>query len=350
MRGLRSGADGLHRSLRELNPANRLHRHDDEPGPRPRWRRHRSPRAEHVRGAGPSFQPGARGTSRDRFLGRLCARGRAPEDDLQQPVQVRDCRGGPRALRLRAHVPDAQRPSPDHDRDLPRGRASARVARRNGFSSMRKVRVLCFAVSLDGFAAGPDQSLENPLGVRGTELMEAFFATREFRKMHGEEGGETGIDNRMAERSFEGIGAFILGRNMFGPVRGPWPDESWKGWWGDEPPYHVPTFVLTHHARKPVEMKGGTVFHFVTGGIHEALDRAKAAAGAGDVRIGGGVSTVRQYLGERLIDEVHLVVRPVLMGTGEHLYRDLDLHALGYECAESVVGERATHVFLRKRA
>jgi dihydrofolate reductase len=213
-----------------------------------------------------------------------------------------------------------------------------------------KVRVMCFGLSLDGFGAGPDQSLENPLGVGGLEMMEWVFPTRVWRKQHGEDGGETGVDNRMAERSFEGMGAWILGRNMFGPVRGPWPDESWKGWWGDEPPYHVPTFVLTHHARKPLEMKGGTVFHFVTGGIHAALERAKAAAAGRDVRIGGGVATVREYLRAGLIDEVHLAMRPVLLGSGEHLLRDLDLRSLGYECAELVAGDRATHVFLRKRA
>ena len=213
---------------------------------------------------------------------------------------------------------------------------------------MSKLRVLCFGMSLDGYSAGPDQDLQNPLGVRGLEVMEWFLETRTWRAMHGQEGGETGVDNRMAERSFENIGAWILGRNMFGPVRGPWPDESWRGWWGEEPPYHVPTFVLTHHARRPLEMKGGTVFHFVTGGIHEALERARAAAGARDVRLGGGVSTVRQYLQARLIDEMILAVRPVLLGTGEHLMQGLDLRTLGYACAESITGERATHFILRK--
>ena len=216
---------------------------------------------------------------------------------------------------------------------------------------MQKVRVLSFAVSLDGYGAGPDQGLNNPLGVNGPEIMEWFFPTRFFRAMHGQgTGGETGIDNTMAEQSFDNIGAWILGRNMFGPVRGPWPDESWKGWWGEEPPYHVPAFVLTHYARPPLAMKGGTEFRFVTEGIHAALERAKAAAGGKDVRIGGGVSTVRQFLQAGLVDELHLAVRPVLLGAGENLFNGLDLRALGYECAESVAGEQATHVFLRKRA
>lgn len=214
---------------------------------------------------------------------------------------------------------------------------------------MSKVRVQSFAVSLDGYSAGPSQDLQNPLGVGGVNLMEWFFHSRFWREMHGQEGGETGIDNDMAKLGFENLGAWILGRNMFGPVRGPWPDESWKGWWGDEPPYHVPTFVLTHHARKPLEMKGGTTFHFVTGGIHEALDRARKAAGSRDVRVGGGVATVRQFLEARLIDELHLPVRPILMGHGESLFAGVDLPALGYEVTRTVAGERATHVFLRRK-
>lgn len=215
---------------------------------------------------------------------------------------------------------------------------------------MSRLLVKSFAVSLDGFGAGPDQSLEHPLGVRGPELMEWFFHTDLWKKMHGLPGdGETGIDNRMATQGFAGIGAWILGRNMFGPVRGPWPDESWRGWWGDEPPYHTPVFVLTHHARAPLVMAGGTTFHFVTGGIHAALQQAKAAAGDKDVRLGGGAATVRQYLRERLIDELHLAVSPVLLGCGEPLYHGIDLHALGYECVESLAGERATHVTLRKK-
>jgi len=212
-----------------------------------------------------------------------------------------------------------------------------------------KLLVRSFAVSLDGYGAGPGQDLENPLGVRGPELMEWFFHTRAWRRMHGEAGGEAGVDNRLAEQGFEGIGAWILGRNMFGPVRGPWPDESWKGWWGNEPPYHTPVFVLTHHPRPPLQMAGGTEFRFVTDGIHAALEQATAAARGRDVRVGGGVSTVRQYLHARLIDELHLALRPVLLGRGEHLFHGLDMHALGYECTTCLAGERATHVFLRRR-
>jgi dihydrofolate reductase len=215
---------------------------------------------------------------------------------------------------------------------------------------MQKLRVQCFSISLDGFSAGPDQSMQNPLGVRGTELMEWFFPTRFFQKMYGQGEGETGTDNRLAEQGFHNVGAWILGRNMFGPVRGPWPDESWKGWWGEEPPYHVKTFVLTHHARAPIKMKGGTEFIFVTDGIESALEQAKAAAGGKDVRLGGGVSTVRQYLHARLIDEMHLSVRPVLLGEGENLHEGLNLPSLGYEVAEQITGERASHVFVRKRA
>jgi dihydrofolate reductase len=214
---------------------------------------------------------------------------------------------------------------------------------------MSKVRVMCIAQSLDGFGAGPDQSLENPLGVNGPRIFEWFFPTRTFRKMHANDDGETGVDNAMAAASFENMGAWILGRNMFGPVRGPWPDESWRGWWGDEPPYHVPTFVLTHHARPPLVMKGGTTFHFVTGGIHEALERAREAAGSRDVRIGGGMSTIRQYLEAGLVDDMHIGMRPVLLGRGEPLMRALDLAALGYECMKSVAGERATHFFIERR-
>jgi dihydrofolate reductase len=214
--------------------------------------------------------------------------------------------------------------------------------------TMAKVRVESFGMSLDGFSAGIDQDLENPLGVHGPEIMEWFFPTHVFKSMHGQGEGEKGVDNAMAEQGFENIGAFILGRNMFGPVRGPWPDESWRGWWGEEPPYHTPVFVLTHHPRASLKMKGGTEFHFVTDGIRAALERARLAAGGRDVRIGGGVATVREYLRERLIDELHLPVRPVLLGAGENLLLDLDLRALGYECYKSVAGERATHIFLRK--
>lgn len=215
---------------------------------------------------------------------------------------------------------------------------------------MSKLRVQSFAVSTDGYGAGPNQNLQNPLGVRGPELMEWFFHTRSWSTMHGQEEGETGVDNGIVAQGFAGIGAWILGRNMFGPVRGAWPDDSWKGWWGDEPPYHTPVFVLTHHPRPTLKMAGGTEFHFVTEGIHAALELARAAARGRDVRLGGGVSTVRQYLRARLIDELHLAIRPILLGSGEHLWEGIDAHALGYECTNSVAGERATHVFLRKRA
>jgi dihydrofolate reductase len=211
-----------------------------------------------------------------------------------------------------------------------------------------KLKVQSFAVSIDGYSAGHGQDLQNPLGIRGPELMEWFFHTRAWREMHGQEGGETGVDNDLAQQGMAGIGAWILGRNMFGPVRGPWPDDSWKGWWGDEPPYHTPVFVLTHHARAPVRMKGDTEFRFVTEGIHSALEQANAAAGGLDVRLGGGVSTIREYLRAALIDELHLAVRPVLLGRGENLFDGIDMRALGYECARYVVGERATHVFLRR--
>ncbi|AMO25047.1 dihydrofolate reductase family protein [Ramlibacter solisilvae] len=213
---------------------------------------------------------------------------------------------------------------------------------------MSQLRVQSFTLSLDGFGAGPDQGLQNPLGVGGREMMDWMLHTREWRKMHGQDGGETGADNRMAEQGFHNIGAWILGRNMFGPVRGPWPDDSWKGWWGEEPPYHVPVFVLTHHARAPIEMKGGTVFHFVTDGIQAALQRARAAAGGRDVRLGGGAATVRQYLQAGLIDQLHLAVRPVLLGSGEAPFQGLDLRSLGYHCTESTMGERAMHVVLRR--
>ncbi len=219
--------------------------------------------------------------------------------------------------------------------------------------AMSKTVVRSFSISLDGYGAGPNQDLENPLGVGGPELFDWFFRTRTWNAMHGnpDDEGETGADNEFASQAFENIGAWILGRNMFGPVRGPWPDDSWKGWWGEEPPYHVPVFVLTHHAREPLEMKGGTTFYFVTGGIEQALEQAKKAAGEKDVRIGGGAATIRQYLGAGLIDELHLVLSPVLLGSGEHLTYGLDLRALGYEVAKHAAGSRAiAHLWLRKRA
>ena len=215
---------------------------------------------------------------------------------------------------------------------------------------MAKLRVHTFSISIDGYGAGPHQDLQNPLGVGGPELFQWFFPTRTWQKMHGNEGGETGVDDDFAARGMEGFGAWILGRNMFGPVRGPWPDDSWKGWWGDEPPYHVPVFVLTHHAREPLTMKGGTEFRFVTGGIHAALEQARDAAAGRDVRVGGGVSTIRQYLSAGLLDELHLVIAPVLLGRGEHLLGGLDTRALGYECVAHTAGSRAAaHVVLRKR-
>lgn len=209
---------------------------------------------------------------------------------------------------------------------------------------MSKVRVANFSLSIDGFGAGPAQDLERPLGENGMELHEWLFSTRTFRKMQGEEGGAAGIDDGFAARGLAGAGAWILGRNMFGPVRGPWPDESWRGWWGETPPFHAPVFVLTHHARPPLQMQGGTTFNFVTGGIREALDRALSAARGKDVQVGGGVSTIRAYLRERLIDELHLAISPVLLGKGEALFEGMNWRALGYRCKECVPGEKATHV------
>jgi dihydrofolate reductase len=214
---------------------------------------------------------------------------------------------------------------------------------------MAKLRVHAFSISLDGFGAGPDQDLENPLGRGGMAVHEWFFPTRTFQEMHGEGGGTTGIDDDFAARSFKGIGAWIMGRNMFGPIRGPWPDESWRGWWGENPPYHTPVFVLTHHARAPLAMAGGTEFRFVTGGIHDALEQATAAAGERDIRLGGGVATIRQYLKAGLVDEIHLAISPVILGTGEHLFSQLDLRALGFECTEHVPSAAATHVVLTRR-
>jgi|SRR5579872_6350782 len=214
---------------------------------------------------------------------------------------------------------------------------------------MSRVIVRAFSVSIDGFGAGPNQDIDNPLGIRGPELFDWFFHTRTWNAQHGGAGGETGVDDDVAAQSFENIGAWILGRNMFGPVRGPWPDEAWRGWWGEEPPYHVPVFVLTHHARKPLAMDGGTRFHFVADGIHSALEQAKASAKGKDVRIGGGAATIRQYLRAKLIDDLHLAISPVLLGGGEHLMQGLDMHALGYECYRHIPGKRAAaHVFLRR--
>jgi len=215
---------------------------------------------------------------------------------------------------------------------------------------MSRVRVQCFGVSLDGFGAGPAQDLQNPLGVGGEGIMGWVFPTRTFQRMFGRGEGTTGIDDRFAARGFEDVGAWILGRNMFAPSRGAWPDDGWKGWWGEEPPYHVPVLVLTHHERGPIEMKGGTTFHFVTGGIREALQRAREAARGKDVRIGGGVSTVRQYLQAGLIDEIHLVVSPVALGHGENLLAGIDLPALGFRPTEQVASEKALHVVLTRES
>lgn len=217
---------------------------------------------------------------------------------------------------------------------------------------MSKLRVHAFSISIDGYGAGPRQSVDDPLGVGGETLHEWMLPTRTFRRLHGgdgdAEGGTTGVDDDFTQRGFRDIGAWILGRNMFGPVRGPWPDESWRGWWGDDPPYRVPVFVLTHHARPPITMKRGTVFHFVTDGIHAALERAREAARGRDVRIGGGVATLRQYLEARLVDEMHVAISPVLLGSGEHLFGGLDLVRLGYRCIEHVAAPKAMHVVLAR--
>lgn len=214
---------------------------------------------------------------------------------------------------------------------------------------MTRFRVNAFGISADGFGTGVEQSLENPMGAGGMQVHGWAFETKTFRAMHGGEGGSTGVDEEFAARSFENVGAWILGRNMFGPVRGGWGDESWKGWWGDEPPYHVPVFVLTHHARKPLEMEGGTTFYFVTEGIEEAAKRAAAAAGGKDVRIGGGVSTVQQYLRAGVIDEMHLVVSPVLLGAGEKFFGNLDMVKLGFRVTKSVMSELVMHVVMEKK-
>ena len=215
---------------------------------------------------------------------------------------------------------------------------------------MTRLRVDGFTISLDGFGAGPGQDLEHPLGVGGDRLHKWLIPTKTFQRiLFGKEGGDTGIDDDFAARGFRNVGASILGRNMFGPVRGRWPDDEWKGWWGDTPPYHTPVFVLTHHPRESITMKGGTTFHFVTDGIESALAQAKAAANGMDVRLGGGVATIREYLRAALIDEMHLAITPVLLGTGEHLLHGIDMVALGFECVEHVGTPNATHVVLRRR-
>jgi len=213
---------------------------------------------------------------------------------------------------------------------------------------MSRIKVLAFSVSVDGYGAGPDQSLQNPLGVGGEQLHEWFFPTHSFRRMTGQGGGSTGADENFAKRSFDNIGAWIMGRHMFGPVRGPWPDESWQGWWGDEPPYHVPVFVMTHHARPPLSMKGATIFHFATGGLDDTLARAREAAQGQDIRIGGGVATVRQFLQAGLVDEMHLAISPMALGRGESLLAGIDLNALGLKAKEHVGTEGALHVVFRR--
>src|SRR5687768_2331647 len=213
---------------------------------------------------------------------------------------------------------------------------------------MTRVRVENFTISLDGYGAGPDQGVDNPLGVGGEALHDWLVGTRMWRQAHGKEGGTSGIDDEFAARSARNVGAWIMGRNMFAPMRGPWLDTSWKGWWGKNPPYHGPVFVLTHHARPPVQMEGGTVFHFVTGGPREAMERATEAAEGKDVQIGGGVATIRQYLEAGLIDELHVAIAPRLLGSGEHLWSGLDLTALGYECTTHVPTAAATHVVLTR--
>lgn len=217
---------------------------------------------------------------------------------------------------------------------------------------MARVRVESFSISIDGYGAGPDQSVDNPLGVGGEELHNWFHPTQTFQMMHHtvqeQAVGTTGLDDDFARRGFENIGAWILGRNMFGPIRGPWPDMNWKGWWGDNPPYHVPVFVLTHHARPSIEMEGGTTFHFVTEGIHEALEQARKAAGDKDIRIGGGSDTIRQYLREGLIDELHVAISPILLGGGERLFEGVDLPTLGYECVQFVGSKKAVHIVIKK--
>lgn len=214
---------------------------------------------------------------------------------------------------------------------------------------MSKLRVQSFTVSIDGYGAGPDQGLDSPLGKGGPKLHQWFYPTRTFQQMFGKERGKTGTDEDFAARGFDNIGAWIMGRNMFGPVRGPWPDESWRGWWGENPPYHVPVFVLTNHPRPPLEMEGDTTFYFVTDGIEAALERAKEAADGRDVRIGGGAATIRQYLNARLVDEMHIAISPVLLGGGEPLFAGIDLPRLGYEVSEHVPSEKATHIVLSKR-
>lgn len=218
----------------------------------------------------------------------------------------------------------------------------------NNKTNKGKIKVMCFSISLDGYGAGPSQSLENPLGVRGTEVHNWMFPTKMFMKMMRKDGGTEGVDNDFADKSFDDVGAWIMGRNMFGPIRGNWTDDEWKGWWGEEPPYHVPVFVLTHHKRKPVEMKGGTVFHFVTDGIESAIEKAREAAAGKDIRIGGGVSTIRQFLQAGHIDEIHFAISPIFLGSGDNLFAGIDMSTLGFNKIQRIIGEGATHFILAK--
>jgi dihydrofolate reductase len=215
---------------------------------------------------------------------------------------------------------------------------------------MTRIRVECFTISLDGYGAGREQSMGHPLGVGGEALHEWIVSTRSWREMHGKDGGAGGVDDEFAARGGRNVGAWIMGRNMFGPIRGSWADADWKGWWGKNPPFHAPVFVLTHHARPTVEMEGGTTFHFVTGGIHEALDQARQAADGKDIQIGGGASAIQQYLRARLIDELHIAIAGVVLGGGERLFEGVDLPALGYECVQFAASEKAAHMVLRRQA
>ena len=213
---------------------------------------------------------------------------------------------------------------------------------------MQKVRVANFSISIDGFGAGPDQDIDNPIGVGGIDLHRWFFPTDVFQKMHSGKQGETGKDNDYGVRAFRNVGAFIMGRNMFSPIRGNWPDDNWKGWWGENPPFHHPVYVLTNHSRESITMEGGTTFHFVTEGIETALEKARKSADGKDVIIGGGVSTIQQYLIAKLIDEMHIAISPVILGTGERLFDNIDLLKLGYKCVENTLTEKAMHVILAK--
>ena len=223
------------------------------------------------------------------------------------------------------------------------------IGKDNGGMNKTRVRVEGFTISLDGYGAGPDQSLANPLGLGGEDLHDWLISARSWRQMHGKEGGTGGIDDDFAARGGRNVGAWIIGRNMFGPIRGPWPDMNWKGWWGNNPPYHMPVFVLTHHPRPPLEMEGGTTFYFVTEGIHDALARARKAANGMDIQIGGGVNTLHQFLREGLIDEFHIAITPTILGRGERLFDGVDLRKSGYECVRFEASEKATHFILRRK-